>query len=277
MQRTRYAALRGGAPEWEADTTFRRDALAFHVTMRPNDDRGVARHPRQLRRAAQILHAQAGPGGLLAFRVADTHVHVLLVTDRASAGRTAQRMAVALKLGLQLGVPFEPARIRPIATARHLRHALHYVLRQEERHGTDLDPTHDGSSLPDLIGLRALDTAILPRVRTYLPRLEQAEVRRWVDLDEIERFSPDPVHLADAAAAALALPDLTGNTPVTYRARCAAAQVLALPSGEVALHLGIHVRSVRRLRRNVVAPALLRAVDLQLRLRTALAGRVRAW
>lgn len=252
------------------------DANAHHVTMRPASDGGIARTPAEMRHAAQIIHAHAR--GLFAFRVADTHVHMLLLGGRAAAGRTAQAVEVALRAGLGIPVAFERARIRPIEDQGHLARALRYVLQQEKHHGTDLDPAHDGSSLPDLLGLRVLgDGALFRRVRTHLPRLEAAEVRRWGDLEEIERFPLDPRHLCEAAAGAFALRDVATNTPRSFLARCAAAHALPLPSGELARWLGVDARSVRRLRLAPAPAPSIRAVDLQLRLRTAIAMRARGW
>lgn len=255
-----------------------REPLAWHVTMRPCNDGWVARRPAELRRAARIIHAACAEDRLFAFRVADTHVHVLLTGTRVEAGRAAQTIASALRQALHTA-RFEPARFRPITTQRHLHNALAYVLRQEERHGTDLDPAHDGSIVPDLLGMRLLDggDAVLRRVRMHLPRLASADVRAWVDFEALERVDPDPAHLADAAAAALGLASVRSNDPLACLARRAATQALPLTSKNVAELIGVDCSSVRRLRRQPVPGALVRAVDLQLRLRTAIAGRVHGW
>jgi hypothetical protein len=77
--------------------------------------------------------------------------------------------------------------------------------------------------------------------------------------------------LADAAAAALALPDLRGCRREVVATRRALVQVAArVPTGELAAQLGIAAFSVRRLRAERVDARLVRAVTLQARLRAAL-------
>lgn len=254
----------------------RRAPLGFHITLRPSDDGGVARHAADLRVAARVLHQQLASRGLFAFRVADTHVHVLLLGDRRTAGRLAQRAQVALSWRLRLQARFEPARFKPIVDTRHLANALRYVLRQEARHGTDLDPAHDGSSLPDLLGLRVLGDEMLRRVRLFLPRLSFEELWSWLDVTH-EELAPDSAHLVEAAAAALALPDIYGASRPACAARAAAVRALSLPSAALARLLHVDPRSVRRLQARPVPPELSRAVAMQLRLRTALAHRARSW
>lgn len=249
--------------------------LGWHVTMRLEDDGWLARTPGDMRRTAGLIHLHLA-GRLLCFRVVDTHVHVLASGERASLGRRVQNLESALRQALGT-VAFEPARFRPVATQRHLHAAMPYVLRQTARHGASLDPEHDGSILPDLLGLRVLPTEVVPHVTMFFPRLEAATLRAWGELEELAGFAPDSRFLADAAAAALALPDLRSNTPATCLARRAAVHALPLTSGETARLLDIDVCSVSRLRNRPVPPALVRAVELQVRLRTATSARRRSF
>jgi hypothetical protein len=81
--------------------------------------------------------------------------------------------------------------------------------------------------------------------------------------------------LADAAAAALALPALRGRTPAVVAARRAAVHAAGdrMTPAELADALSVDERTIRRLRAQPPDVALRCAVDLQLRLRGALALR----
>jgi hypothetical protein len=147
-------------------------AIGQHITMRLSDDRVIAPSIADRRAAARVLLRHGTRAGLLAFRVVDTHVHVLVRCDRAVAGSFAHATEVALRATLRLPIPFEPARIRPVLDQPHLYRAFGYVLRQEIRHGTSMDPVHDGSSLPELLGLRVVDDLVAQRVAASLPRLD---------------------------------------------------------------------------------------------------------
>lgn len=256
----------------------RRLELAFHVTMRPSDDRGLVRDAAGLRRAAKIFFEQGAARGLLAFRIADTHAHALLATDRASAGQFACYAQSALRQALALPLPFEPARYRRVAQTSHLRNAVRYLFQQERHHGTDFDAAHDGSSLPDLVGMRWLDGGgARDRLRELLPRLTSAEVREWAGLADPNVIEADPRLIAEAAAATLGLPDLDGGGWLEGTARLAAAHASALPSNELAPLLGVTRRRVQRYRASAAHPGIVHAVKLQLSHRTALRRRAQEW
>ncbi len=246
--------------------------------MRPSDDRGIARDPAGLRLASRILFEHGLARGLVAFRVADTHVHVLAATSRQGAGELARYAQSSLRQRLGIPVAFERARIRPIADEAHLRNALRYLLRQESHHGTDLDPAHDGSCLPDFLGMRDLGgVRALERLRTLLPRLSAAELRTWASLPAYSQVEPNPGLLPDAAAAAFGLPDVKGTSDAHHLARVCAAHAVPLPSAEVARLLYTGQRTVQRYRQTPAAPERVRAVLLQLRLRTTLRARAIPW
>lgn len=251
-------------------------ANAHHVMMRLVTGDGVARTGPALRVASRIIVRHAR--GLFGFRVVATHIHMVLLGGRAAAGRTTQAVEVALGAGLQLAAPFERARIRPIQDVGHLVNTLRYLFKQEEHHGTLLDPAHDGSSLPDLLGLRVVDDgAMVRRVKSHLPWLEAADLRRWVSMEELGGFDPDPAHLLEASAAAFALPKLEGRSEAEHRARRAAVHAVTLRGRDVAALLRIKERSVRDLRSQLAGLHEVRAVTQQMRWRTALAARAGSW
>ena len=214
--------------------------------------------------------------GLVAFRIADTHVHALIVGTREEAGRFALFAEAGLRKRLRIPVAFERCRIRAVDSERHLANTLRYIFKQEEHHDTAFDLAHDGSSLPDLLELRVVAPWILKRVRQLLPRLKRAVILGWLQAPRFETIEPDVARLADAAAAVWSLDGVAGLTEAHANARRAAVHVfdrLGNRSVSAAHVLQIPVRSVTRYRSEQVSAAALHAVESQLRLRTYLQQR----
>lgn len=271
MQDDRFENRRNRGPErWVMDDGS--PVLAYHIMMRLHFDTGIARKAPALRKASSIVVQHGKDRGLIAYRFADTHLHTLVTCDRVQAGKFALYSEAGLRKRLHIRVPFERCRIRPIGSERYLGNTLRYFFKQEEHHGTTFDLAHDGSSLPDLIGLRVSNPSIAERVREAIPRLRLASLRELLNVEGFEQEAPNVLLLGDAAAAAFGLESLRGGSTAHHDARAAAVQVvdrLSLPADLVAL-LGIAPRSVSRCRSDVVDEAALRAVELQLRLRSYL-------
>lgn len=251
-------------------------ATGYHVTMRLSDDRGIARSTPQLRQASRVFLRHGESRGLVAFRIADTHAHALVVGAREGAGQFARFVEAGLRKCLRIPVPFERSRIRAIDNERHLANTLRYIFKQEDHHGTAFDLAHDGSSLPDLLELRLLAPWLSARVRQLLPRLKRAVIVEWLQAPSFETAAADFDRLGDAAAAVWALGDLRGRTDMHHRARRAAVHVCDRLGGsttDIAGQLKIPERSMFRYRSESVPPAELRAVELQLRLRSLLQQR----
>jgi hypothetical protein len=251
-----------------------RHALAYHLTMRLSEGWSIARSVATLRLAARLFVRHGVPRGLIAFRIADTHAHVLAAADRRTAGQLALYVESALRQALRLPVPFEPARVRPVTDPRHLSSAFRYVLRQEEHHGTDFDPAHDGSILPDLLGMRFIGAGpVVPRLRALLPRISRAQLLDVVGMDALDASSL-PVELAlvpDAAAATLGLGSIHGRSAAQHRARLAAVHLIGtqLSAARAGQLLKLSTRSVERLRARSPETAVLEAARLQLHWRSA--------
>jgi hypothetical protein len=240
--------------------------LAHHVMLRLHDGRTIARTAAERREVAAIVDEQGGPRGLLVFRLADSHLHVLLATDTCGASAFANYAACALGWRVTHRVPFDRARVRAVADQHHLKSAFRYILRQEQHHGTALDPEHEASSVPDLVGLRVPALDPWRSLRTLLPRVTRAQVLETIGWALLDRW---PLLFEPLAEAVIAC---RGSLRAS---RCAAVH-LAHPSlgiGAVAAALGIHRRSVYRFLAETPDLAHLRAVELQLRLRTQLALR----
>lgn len=202
-------------------------------------------------------------------------MHVVILTDRAVAGRLAQ--ALGLALAAVFGAPLPAAGITPIEDAAHLRSTFEYVLRNDERHGVVPDPWRDNSNLPDLLGARVNALSTAAATRGALPRIDAAFLRGlagWELARLREPLAPDLVreHLRDAAAAIVAEGDLASRRPLVVAARIAAVHAglgAGLSKVELAAVLGVDAKTIRRRARARPAANLLRALDQQLRVRAA--------
>ncbi len=247
------------------------EPIAWNITLRLTQDRVLLPGPVERRVWVRVVLEQARDAELLAFHCPDTHGHLLLACPRALAGEVVREVEIALQGRLDLGGPFDGARIRPVRDLWHLSNAFHYVLRQLDHHGQQADPVHEASNLPDLLGLRPLGAWIATNVRRHLPRVDRASLLTHLDLDHLPDppTDPDLETLCEAALSAACLPSLQGKHAERAAARAAVVQLSGAPSRELAVALGITPRSVHRLRRRDVAPALFRAVELQAGLRLA--------
>ena len=244
--------------------------------MRLIDDSGVARAVASLRLASSVLYQHGAERGIVAFRVADTHIHAIVACSRFEAGRFARYAGAGLRKRLRIPVAFEPSRIRPIQSDQHLANAIRYVLVQESHHETAFDPCHEGSSLPELVGARRLDASVLARVRRLAPRLNEARFIDWMGATGFERAPRDPTLVREAAAAALGIADLSGQSAAHQRARIGAVHtVLSIAAfARVDELLAMPARSVRRYQQQRAEPWVLRAIERQLQLRAHLAAKI---
>jgi len=246
--------------------------LGHHIRLRLLDDRVIARDDNERRLVARVVLRLGKDFGLLAFRCADTHLHMESTSDRPASGQLARRVEITLTQRLPHDVGFSTARIDPIVRQDHLYNAFDYILRQDKHHGIQMDPFHDASVLPELLRFRAGPSYVRTNVEAFLPRVTQADlVKHLGDLSldrAIETFAP----LADAAAASLALPSLEGNRPNVVLARAGAVVVASphLMQKEIASLLQRSPRTISRLARHPVPATLVEAIELQLRLRQGL-------
>ena len=231
------------------------------------DDRVIARDAAARRLAAARISAHGDAAGLIGYRIVDTHVHLVAIGTRSAVARLVRAVELGLRADLSLPVGWDPARFVPIREQHHLDRAFHYVLRNEARHGLAVDVLHDASALPDLLGLRVAAPYLPQRVRQVLPRVTRAQLLAHLGVDTL-----DPVEtvagLADAAAAAFALPHLSGGA--SFPARLAAIHACpAASSAVLAASLGVTPRAVQRSRSVECSAAAVRAVQLQLGLRVS--------
>lgn len=246
-----------------------RDPLAYHVISRLVDDRVLAPTIAQQRVLASTVLAVRPQAQMVSFGAADSHLHCAVVCPREEAGVFARELERALRRRLALPVPFERARIREITSQAYLRSTFFYALRQESHHGIRLSPLHEACALPDLLGMRCIQPELRERVGRLLPRVTREELMELLGV--LTYRDDDLSHVADAVLAAFALPCFEGSSELVTRARRAGVQAFGdrLSTRELAARLATSERTVLRMRSQPAEPAAVRAVSLQLRLRSA--------
>jgi hypothetical protein len=254
-------------------------ALGQHIMLRLEDDRVLATSTAARRRLARCVLANGERFGLLAFRAADNHLHVEAVCPENEARELARRLAIALVKTLRLVVGFQTPRVKPIGDQWHLTSAFHYILRQEQHHGTDADPLFDASNLPDLLGMRLVGRYTAERMSALLPRVTRTSLLAHLGTPDLDAMIDAPWRaplgdLGDAAAGAYGLVSLAGRSRPVVEARAAATHAARHASAEaIAAALGVDQRTARRLAARPPSLAAVRAVRLQLAHRAALRGR----
>ncbi len=241
--------------------------LGHHLVFRLQDDRVFAPSRALRRRFAYVFARLAHDFPLLAWRVVDTHVHVLGLFDSAAVDEFARRLRIHLT-GLHPGVPLLLSRRIPIQNQWHLAEAFGYVLRQDEHHGVASDPHQEGSAVVDLLGMRLLGSPLAARVREHLPRVRREHLLNHLGVSSLE-VGLAPEHLHEATCAAFAVPTLDPRSAVVVSARVAAVHAAHAELGTtgVADALQVAPRMVRRLLEVEAPPPAIRAVRLQMSLR----------
>lgn len=245
--------------------------LAYHLAFRAWDGAPIAREPGARRVLARTVTRIGDAYGLLAFRSAGDHVHVLLATDHP--GRAAQAIASGLAQRLQVVGGFSGAWQEPVREQRHLESAFRYVLRNSTKHATRGDAMHEASAVQELLGLRLGGTGLVRRVRSMLPGIDRAVLLQALEVASLDEHV-EGAWLADAAAGAVGAVSLDQAGREVTRARAAAARVAGdLAAAEAGALLGWSERSVYRARAAAGTPSLEKAIRLRMGLRKALGVR----
>ncbi|MBM4369704.1 MAG: hypothetical protein FJ102_26070 [Deltaproteobacteria bacterium] len=244
-------------------------SLGFHLVLRLGDDRVIAPSRAARRRWASQLCALARTFEIVAWKLADTHMHIVLRASEAEAHELVRRLRIWVALALSPGVPLEVQRLKPLAGQSHLEAAFHYALRQDDHHGVETDTYQDSSSVLDVLGLRVHAPEMPRRVREALPRLRREALLQYLSIDTLAE-AVYPEHLAEAAAGAWAVESLRGRDALAVAARQAAVGA-ARDIGPVATAraLGITPQAACRLAKAIADPREVRAVRLQMAFRAA--------
>jgi hypothetical protein len=107
-------------------------SIGQHIVLRLADHRVIAPDPAARRQVARSVLGIGRGQGLLSFRLADTHLHLLAACDRDEAGQLARRVEISLAQKLSLDVSFVPAYFKAVDDGRHLYRAFLYVPRIRE-------------------------------------------------------------------------------------------------------------------------------------------------
>jgi len=235
--------------------------------MRLSDDTVIAPSPAARRTVSRCFLRKGERANLLAFATADTHLHAVVVCSRSEAGEFARILEITLQANLPLSSRFAAAYFKPITNQRHLENAFWYVLRQHEHHGISCDPRHDGSCLPDLIGLRMGGGFLRRNVKEHLPRLNDSH---FMPLLKAPRSNwKEALHFRLMEAAHSAVMGDPRSRRDLHLARLGAVHAAGslLSREQLAQMLSISPRSVDRLRARTVHPFLVEAVRRQLSIR----------
>jgi hypothetical protein len=270
----RGACLRGrseGRSPWHRGPAVS-DPLGFHITLRLEGDRNLAPTTEARRLFARTVLTVARPFVLLACRWTDTHGHLEMLGTRKEAGELARRVQIALQHALRPGAPFLPAHFTPMYTLAHVKSTFRYIMGQREHHELTIDPRHDASNAPDLLGARTTGLWTAVHVRRHDARLKREHILEALAMDDPDLVVDPPADgLADAAAAAVCLPELD-NSAVGVAARIGAVHVAGdRTTAEIADLLGLSQRSIRRFRASPADPAVVRAIRQQLAMRAMIA------
>jgi hypothetical protein len=249
--------------------------LGYHITLRLEGDRNLASTMEARRLFASTVLKVARPYVLLACRWVDTHGHLEMLGTRKEAGELARRVQIALQHAVRPGAPFLRAHFTPMYTRAHVNSTFRYIMGQREHHGLTIDPCHDASNAPDLLGARTTGAWTAVHVRQHDARLKRAHILEALAMeDPATVVDPSLEPLADAAAAAVCLPELDASA-LGVTARIGAVHVAdGKSTSEIAELLHVSTRSIRRFRAEPANPAVVRAIRQQLAMRARIANEV---
>ncbi len=242
--------------------------FAHHLVMRLRNDQVIAPDLAERRLLARVVLERTRGEEVLCFGLPDNHLHLEHVGPRRRGLEIARRIEISLKRRLSLPVGFASAYAKPIFTQFHLRNGFRYVLCQGQRHRLTNDPDREGTSLPDLLGMRNLSDGSAAVARRWMPRLTRGELLSWCGVAETELHVPDfsLEDLRRAALAASARMRLEGTDRESVQIRCAIAHLCRERATVAELAGAFHVgeRSVKRLRARAPEPGWVRAIRQQL-------------
>lgn len=246
------------------------EQIGWQIIVRCRDNRVFA--PPGIARLSYIdavlTHGMAH--GLYTHGLGDTHGHLGTTGSRKQAGELARRLLLTLHHSLPGAPAFEPARIVPIHDQQHLGNLVNYCLGQDKHHKLGLDPLREATAAFDYLGLRPKGDFLREQLRGLLPRFTNRAVLAHLPAPPTD--SLELPFLLDAARSVTAS-SLVGNTPETTAFRLAAIHAAAgAPAKEIAAALGLSRRTVERQLSRVPDTELVRAIRLQMGLRTAFSG-----
>jgi len=254
-------------------------SLGQHIRLRLKDDRVIAATPQERRIVATSVLGLGRSHNLVSYGSGDNHLHMAAGTDERDGMELARRVEISLQKRLHLTVTFVPAYPEPIVDQRHLLNAFRYDLRQCQRHGLDWDPYHEGSNLPDLLGLRVLGGYTAGNVRRLLPRVKREELLELLGVAELRPADGPPDQVIPAAIRAAGVPEIAGHTRQMNRVRRVVIEIVGgrIPSRTLAALLKVGKSTFFTIAKLAPDSQLVLAIRLQLGLHQALGERRNTW
>lgn len=254
-------------------------ALAYHLGIRRLDNAVLAQSRHQRIRLVRSVLQQGRDLGLVVFGLGDHHAHLKTCGTAAEAQELGRRLALSFGRLLRVSTGIVRTFIKPVEGGRYLYTLFRYVLEQPERHGNAVDPSCEGTSLPDLLGLRPAGSFVASAVRALLPRVDRPALLRLAGVSSLAPptgFQAD--ELLPATLAAAALPELRGHGSEAQDARRAAMVVAEgqLENKSLAELLSIGESTFYRLRARKPVETLVEAIRGQLGLRSRYQERLAA-
>jgi hypothetical protein len=225
-------------------------ALGEHIRCRLRNDGPIAATPERRRVVARIILEKGRDFDLLAFGLADTHLH-LAKGEAGAGGELARRVEIAITRRFGLEVGFERVRIEAVVDIWHLYRVFEYVLRQDRRHKIETDPLREATNLPDLLGLRGIGGYTAGNVRRLLPRVTRGQLLELLGAPKLAPADGPVERIVQSAAAAICRPQLIGYSHEVQAARRAVIAIAEdrLGSPRLAALLDVHRATVNRLRK----------------------------
>jgi hypothetical protein len=222
---------------------------ACQLTLRRRDGRPLATDTQGRRALARDVLVRGKGHGLLGFRAVGDGMRALFAADPDGVRFWAH------------GLPWSVAAwVEPLRDANAVKGALRGLAVDDPS-----DPDWEASSLPDLAGMRVAGRYTRARVREFSPGVTPRAALGWMRV-QLGDPVPDPTRLSDAAAAAVGLASLRGDSRLRWLATRAAIEAADgdLRDGELAAALDTPLSSVRALRTSPAHPAIVRAIRMQL-------------
>lgn len=207
------------------------EPIGWQVIVRCRDNRVIAPTvPVRQLYVASVL-GRGENHGLYTFGLADTHGHHGIAGSREQAGKFARELLVSLSQTLPGKLDFAPAHLTPIREQAHLGALLDYVLRQDKKHGINLDVLREGTAAFDYLGMRLAGQYLRDRVASILPRLDERELGKH--LPAFPRAAVVVARLREAmTAAAVGFRAAAANAPAPERAAAQSAPPAGLDEVE---------------------------------------------
>ena len=250
--------------------------LGHLLRMSLGGGRAIAATTGAKRTLARVVLEAGRPYRLLMARAVRDELHLVSACSYPEAVRFAYRVGHSLRGNSALPSLFVAPEVIPLRGRRQLCDAFWRGVRAPVARRDRSDPFGEASNLPDLLGLRLVGRHTAVCVERLLPRVAKADLATSLGVT-LHQLTAGPIssraleQLADAAAAAVAAPDLAGHSPQQRDARCAAVRLVghALSAPRIAGLLRCSDRSVRGLAKEPADPLLVEAIARQLRLRSA--------